>query len=193
MQCLTSDNSTDTSLEASFEGAVIPYRLLLYRVALKMTGSPAEADDLVQDTLLRAFNSFGRLRPDSQIKPWLLRILHNTFVSGWRRKKRERALFKPGVAEDKAPWVVPKKLGNDPEQGADSGLGDEVVLALRELPPAYRHCVVLVDLEQKSYKEAAELLGRPLGTIMSRLFRGRRMLQGKLDDYARREGYLRAA
>lgn len=193
MQCLTPESKPQPLFEASFEQAVLPFRSLLYRVALKMTGSTAEADDLVQDTLLRAFNSFERLRPDSQIKPWLLRILHNTFVSGWRRKKRERALFKPGVAEDKAPWVIPKSLGKDPEAGADRGLGDEVVHALGELPPAYRRCVVLVDLEQKSYKEAAEVLGRPLGTIMSRLFRGRRMLQDKLDGYARREGYLSAA
>ncbi len=173
-----------------FEQAVLPHRPLLTRVALKLTGSVAEADDLVQDTLLRAYGSFDRLRPESQVKPWLLRILHNSFVSSWRRRKRERALFQPGVAEDKAPWVVPKKLGRDPEETADRGLGDEVVHALRELPPAYRRCVVLVDLEERSYKEAAELLGRPLGTVMSRLHRGRRLLQGKLDDYARREGYL---
>lgn len=184
---------TSSPLDSSFEELVLPHRTLLYRVALKMTASPAEADDLVQDTMLRAYGSYERLRPDSQVRPWLLRILHNTFVSSWRRKKREQALLQPGVAEDRAPWLVPQPMSRNPEERADQGLGDEVVHALRELPPAYRRCVVLVDLEQRSYKEAAQLLGRPLGTIMSRLFRGRRMLQGKLDDYARREGYLRAA
>ena len=157
-----------------------------------MTGSAAEADDLVQDTLLRAYNSFDRLRPDSQVKPWLLRILHNSYVSTWRRRKREKALFQPGIAEEKAPWVVPHQVGCSPEEGVHD-LGDEVVHALDELPPAYLSCVLLVDLQERSYKEAAELLGRPLGTVMSRLFRGRRILQDKLDDYARREGYLQSA
>jgi RNA polymerase sigma-70 factor (ECF subfamily) len=184
-----------TESPTSFEALVLPHRGLLYRVALKMTGSPAEADDLVQDTLMKAYVSFDRLRPDSQVRPWLLRILHNTFVSSWRRKKRERALFQPGVAEDRAPWLVPTPPRRSPEESVDAGLGDEVEHALAELPVSYRRCVVLVDLEEKSYREAATELGRPLGTIMSRLFRGRRLLQDKLDGYAHQEGFihLRAA
>lgn len=181
---------TQLQQEESYEQTVLPHRVLLHRVAIKMTGSPTEADDLVQETLLRAFRSFDRLRPDSHVRPWLMRILHNTFVSDWRRRKRERTVLAPNVIEHSAPWVLPRKLSAEPDEAASDGLGDEVVRALSELPPPYRSCVVLVDLQDKSYKEAAELIGRPLGTVMSRLFRGRRMLKGKLGDYARREGYL---
>ncbi len=177
----------------TFEEAIMPHRSLLLRVALKMTGSSAEADDLVQETLLRAFRHFERLRPDSQVRPWLMRIMHNAFVSNWRRKKRERAVLQPAICEHDVPWVLPRKLAGAPDARADDGLGDEVVAALEELPAPYRSCVVLVDIQSKSYKEAAEAIGRPLGTVMSRLFRGRRLLKGKLDDYARREGYLSRA
>jgi RNA polymerase sigma-70 factor, ECF subfamily len=176
--------------QESFEDAVLPHRALMHRVAVKMTGSSAEADDLVQETLLRAFRSFGRLRPDSQVRPWLMRILHNTFVSSWRRKKRENEILQPAICEHNAPWVLPRKIADAPDIKARRGLGDEVVSALYEIPDQYRSCVVLVDIQDKSYKEAAELIGRPLGTVMSRLYRGRRMLKGKLDGYARREGYI---
>lgn len=187
------ESAAEHSNRVSFDEAVLPHRQLLHRVAMKMTGSAAEADDLVQETLLRAFRSFDRLRPDSQVRPWLMRILHNTFVSDWRRRKRERALLQPGVAEHSAPWVMPRKVADAPDVRARDGLCDEVVHALSELPQQYRSCVVLVDIQSKSYKEAAEVIGRPLGTVMSRLFRGRKLLKGKLDDYARREGYLPTA
>jgi RNA polymerase sigma-70 factor (ECF subfamily) len=179
--------------QENFEETILPYRGLMHRVATRMTGSSAEADDLVQETLLRAFRSFDRLRPDSQVRPWLMRILHNTFVSDWRRRRRERNVLQPAVCEHSAPWVMPRRLGDEPDQGTGDGLGDEVVRALSEIPQPYRSCVLLVDVQDKSYKEAAALIGRPLGTVMSRLFRGRKMLKGKLSDYARREGYLRAA
>jgi RNA polymerase sigma-70 factor (ECF subfamily) len=177
--------------EESFEDTILPYCGLMRRVAVRMTGSAAEADDLVQETLLRAFRSYDRLRPDSQVRPWLMRILHNTFVSDWRRRKRERNVLQPTVCEHSAPWVMPRGLSDEAAEGSDDGLGDEVVRALSEIPQPYRSCVLLVDVQDKSYKEAAELIGRPLGTVMSRLFRGRKMLQGKLTDYARREGFLR--
>lgn len=184
------ESVTQLQHDESFENTVLKHRALLLRVAVKMTGSPTEADDLVQETLLRAFRSFGRLRPDSHVRPWLMRILHNTFVSDWRRKKRERTVLAPNVIEHSAPWVIPRKLAEEPDEEASDGLGDEVVQALSEIPTPYRSCVVLVDIQDKSYKEAAELIGRPLGTVMSRLFRGRRMLKGKLGDYARKEGFL---
>lgn len=185
--------ATETTSQKTFEETVLPHRSLMFRVALKMTGSPSEADDLVQETLLRAYRSYGRLRPDSKVRPWLMRILHNTFVSDWRRKKRERNVLQPGVCEHDAPWVLPRKLAEAPDIKAKNGLGDEVVSALNEIPDQYRSCVVLVDIQDKTYKEAADLLGRPLGTVMSRLYRGRRLLKGKLDSYARREGYVPTA
>jgi RNA polymerase sigma-70 factor (ECF subfamily) len=185
--------TTPAAPTETFEDAVLAHRALLHRVALRMTGSHAEADDLVQETLLKAFRHFARLRPDSQVRPWLLRIMHNAFISRWRRAKREREVLEPAARELDASWVLPRGVGGAPDESARHGLGDEVVAALGELPDAYRTCVVLVDLEEKSYREAADALGRPLGTVMSRLFRGRRLLMGKLDGYARREGYVRTA
>jgi RNA polymerase sigma-70 factor (ECF subfamily) len=177
-------------LTAKYEKEVLPLSGLLFRVGMRLTGSPAEAEDLVQETLLRAFRAFGDLRPDSQIRPWLIRILNNTFISEWRKRKRERSLLQPGRCEDLAPWLLPRTTGDATADRPDEGLGDEVVRALGGIPDAYRTCVLLVDLEQKSYKEAARQIGRPVGTVMSRLFRGRRLLQGMLDGYARQEGYL---
>lgn len=175
--------------DQGFEATVLPHARLLHRVATRMTGSPEEAKDLVQETLLRAFGAFEGLRPESRARPWLLKILQNTFISDWRRRKRERSLLQPALCADRAPWLVSSTTSPRPEDV----LGDEVTRALEELPEPYRDCVLLVDLHQRSYKEAAQALGRPVGTVMSRLFRGRRLLQGKLDGYARQEGYISRA
>lgn len=177
----------------TFEGTVLRHRGLLIRVAMRLTCASDDAEDLVQETLLRAYRAFPELRPDSQVRPWLLRILHNTFISDWRKRKRERQLMQPGVAEDRAPWLLPRTTGDGPAERPDDTLSDEVVNALAEIPDAYRACVLLVDLQDRSYKDAAKAIGRPVGTVMSRLFRGRRMLQSKLGDYARQEGYLSRA
>lgn len=174
----------------NFDEAVLPHRGFLLRSALVFTGSRADAEDLVQETLVKAFRAFKSLRPDSDVRPWLGCILRNTFISLWRRKKREMTVLNPGTCLDYVPWLAPSMLADLPGQGEQEGLGDEVTRALSEVPQQYRTLVVLVDLQDKSYQEAASITRQPLGTVQSRLFRGRRLLKRKLADYARREGYL---
>jgi RNA polymerase sigma-70 factor (ECF subfamily) len=169
---------------------VLPHYGTLCRSALRLAGSQAEAEDLVQETLLRAYRAHERLTPESQVRPWLMRILYNTFVSVWRRRKREQRLLQPSLFEHDAPWLLPSPPVADHPDNPLAALDDQVVEALEELPPNYRRCVMLVDVEDKTYKEAADAIGRPVGTVMSRLFRGRRLLQDKLDGYAREVGFL---
>lgn len=175
---------------SQFERIVLPHQQYLFRGAVSLTGSRAEAEDLVQETLLKAYRAFERLRPDSDIRPWLMCILRNTFISSWRKRKRELALLRAETCVEDVPWLAPHKPFEEPGRRMTDGLGDEVVAALDEVPQNYRALVVLVDLEQKTYREAADITNQPLGTVQSRLFRGRRLLKRKLADYARREGYL---
>jgi RNA polymerase sigma-70 factor (ECF subfamily) len=186
-QTITSDS------DHAFEQVVHFHRSHLLRSAMSYTGSYAEAEDLVQETFFKAYRAFDRLLPGSDVRPWLSCILRNTFISAWRRRRRERAMLEPETCLDRAPWLAPRKLADEPGWGENEGLGDEVVRALEEVPGSYRTLLLLVDLHQKSYQEAADLTNQPLGTVQSRLFRGRRLLKTKLADYARREGYLAEA
>jgi RNA polymerase sigma-70 factor, ECF subfamily len=179
--------------QAAFEEAVLPQRGILLRNARRMTSTPSEAEDLVQETLLKAFKAFDKLRPESQIRAWLLRIMRNTFISAWRRKRREKVVLQQGVDEQRAVWLHPEPPTKQPSQRPADDLDDEIVAALREVPASYRDCIILVDIHQKSYREAAALTKQPLGTVQSRLFRGRRILKGLLRDFAEREGYLQQA
>lgn len=180
----------------SFFRSVLIHREVLLRAATQMTGSTVEAEDLVQEALIKAYRAFDRLRPHSQTRPWLLKILRNTFISEWRRRRRERAVLQLGVHDITARWLRETPQTEPVASWSDrpsDDLDDEVVEALNEVPHHYRTCVLLVDVHQKSYQEAAELTRQPLGTVQSRLFRGRRMLKGLLNEYARREGYLAKA
>ncbi len=181
------------SQEHRFSQTVLIHRELILRSAMQMTGSISDAEDIVQDTLLKAYHAFDRLRPQSQMRPWLLRILRNTFISQWRRRRRERTILQQNTG-DESVWWLKLQLHAEPEpRRPGDDLGDEVVEALEEVPTHYRTCVILVDLHQKSYQEAAQLTKQPLGTVQSRLFRGRRILKGLLQEYAQKEGYLSQA
>lgn len=179
-----------------FSREVLVHREELLRAAMHLTRSAVEAEDLVQESLIKAYRAFDRLRPHSQTRPWLLKILRNTFISEWRRRRRERAVLQLGAHDISARWMrdapQTESVATCSDRPADD-LDDEVVEALNEVPHHYRTCVLLVDVHQKSYQETAELTSQPLGTVQSRLFRGRRILKGLLDDYARREGYLARA
>jgi RNA polymerase sigma-70 factor (ECF subfamily) len=185
------------SRDGLFRDAVLVHRPYLLRLAGRLTGSRAPAEDLVQETLLKAYRALDRLEPGSSVRPWLLRIMRNTHISEWRHTRRERETLEQAAGDaELVPWLRPERRdGPDwaTDRWAGDGLADEVVRALAEVPVHYRTCVLLVDIEQKSYLEAAALTDQPLGTVQSRLFRGRRILQGLLRDYARREGYLAAA
>lgn len=165
----------------------------LYRTALRLTGSRAEADDLVQETVLRAFASWDQYCAGTNCRAWLYRILMNAFINGYRRRARERDMLDlerdPTRGEDLVSECTRASLAPSPTRGH---MSDEVEHALAGLLPEFRAVVLLVDVEEMSYRDVADALGCPVGTVMSRLHRARRMLQHQLRGYAEAEGYVRA-
>ena len=160
----------------------------LYTVASRMTRGSSEAEDLVQDTIVKAMRAREQFEPGTNLKAWLLRILTNTFINRYRRGGLERDLFEGPDADPLADgWVGASTMRSirDPETAALRPLVEaEVVRALDELPPEFRLAVVLSDVEELSYKEIADVMGCPIGTVMSRLHRGRKLLQKSLRDHA---------
>jgi RNA polymerase sigma-70 factor (ECF subfamily) len=165
----------------------------LYRTALWLTHNRAEAEDLAQETYLRAFRSFHRFNPGTNCRAWLLTILRNTFLNRARRESREV------LEDDAAFWeAAPESMtqhaptGNNPEEEFfQTVVHGDVDRALRALPLVFRETVILADLQGFTYKEAAEVLGCPIGTVMSRLARGRQLLRRSLQRFAREHGYLK--
>jgi RNA polymerase sigma-70 factor (ECF subfamily) len=180
-----------------FEATALPHMQALYAGAARMTGNARDAEDLVQDTYLKAFRFFHRYQPDTNIRAWLFKILTNTFINSYRRKARERDQL--GIPESDAVLeraALPDAWGgfDDPERSLFTGaVSDEVQRAIEALPVDFRMAVVLRDLEDFSYQEIADMLECPLGTVMSRLYRGRRLLQRTLHEFAVREGYITGA
>jgi RNA polymerase sigma-70 factor (ECF subfamily) len=161
----------------------------LYRTALRLTGRPQDAEDLVQETYLRAWRSLHTYRPGTNPKAWLFRILHNAHIDRFRASSRTVPTVDELEGQDPA-FVVHET----PETLVMSGLMDaEVRQALAEIPEVFRACLVLADLEGFSYQEIADILGIPRGTVMSRLFRGRRAMRRLLTRYGRDRGYLKAS
>lgn len=172
-----------------FQRAVLPYVSELYGTAVRLTRSRTEADDLLQEALLRAWSFWDRFEQGTNARAWMHRILMNTFINGYRRKKRERELLAEVDREmERRPFVDHASF-----QRRAEGVGDEVQMALEQLPDEFRQVVLLVDFDDLSYREVADTLGCPIGTVMSRLHRGRRVLKRELRGYARAEGYLQAA
>ncbi len=179
--------------EVPFESEVMPHIHTLFGAALRLTRSASEAEDLVQETYLKAFRSFSQFQVGTNCKAWLFRILTNTFINKYRRKVKEREILdsefrqnKPG--EDGEGFAVGQNLENDL---ADRFLSDEVLEALEKVPTDFRLVVVLSDIYGYSYKEIASRVDIPIGTVMSRLFRGRRLLQDQLFEYAVKEGVIK--
>ena len=160
----------------------------LYRTALRLTGRSQDAEDLVQETYLRAWRSLHTYKPGTNPKAWLFRILHNAHIDRFRASSRTVQTVDELEGQDPA-FVVPET----PESMVMAGLMDaEVRKALMELPEVFRACLILADLEGFSYQEIADILGIPRGTVMSRLFRGRRAMRRALATYGREHGYLKA-
>jgi RNA polymerase sigma-70 factor (ECF subfamily) len=171
----------------SFEAEALPHLDTLYRVALRLTANPAAAEDLVQDTMLRALRAWGTFRPGSNARAWLVTILRNQFISGWRSGRRGAQ-----PVDVEAIPELPDLADPDPEGRFFAELVDEEVLAaLDRLPEEFREVIVLSDLEGLPYAEVAEALDIPVGTVKSRIFRGRRILQGQLRRYAEESGLIR--
>jgi RNA polymerase sigma-70 factor, ECF subfamily len=172
----------------SFEVELLGHLDTLYGVSCRMTKSTTEAEDLVQDTVVKAMRARDQFTPGTNLKAWLLRILTNTFINRYRRGGLERDLFEGPEADSLTDgWVgaTTMRAMRDPETQALSPLVEaEVQRALDDLPAEFRLAVVLSDIEELSYKEIADAMGCPIGTVMSRLHRGRRLLQKTLREHA---------
>jgi len=174
----------------SFDDEALPHLDALYRVALRLTGDAARAEDLVQDTMLKAYRSWRQYRPGTNAKGWLLTILRNTFINDYRRRKLEPVAMDLEVVE---PHAIFRDIETaDPEGAFFSQIVDEKVLqAIDALPPEFREVLVLSDMEGLRYAEIAEALQVPVGTVKSRLFRARRLLQAALYEHAVEMGYIK--
>jgi len=183
---------------ARFEAMVSEHLDGLFGASLRLTRHRPRAEDLLQETFLRAWRSFHTFRPGTNVRAWLYRILMNAYIDGYRKSEREPEVVDQ---EDVDEFYLYSKVhesedyrraGNPEEVLLNSLMDADVKGALDSLPEAFRNVVILADIEGFSYREIAEILGIPIGTVMSRLHRGRRQLQVRLWEYARRARYIDA-
>jgi RNA polymerase sigma-70 factor (ECF subfamily) len=175
---------------AHFEGEALPHLDAVYRVAMRLARDPAEAEDLTQETMLKALRAWHQYQPGTNAKAWLLTILRNTFINRYRRDQHRRETVD---VHDIEPFTVFREVQDvDPEGTFFSKIvDDEILRAIDALPPEFRETLVLSDVEGLSYAEIADIEGVPVGTVKSRLFRARQALQKRLYDYAVEMGYVR--
>jgi RNA polymerase sigma-70 factor (ECF subfamily) len=185
-------DETAEARHARFESEALPYIDQLYAAALRMTRNAADAEDVVQETFAKAYASFHQFTPGTNLKAWLYRILTNTYINSYRKKQRQPQIADGDNVED---WQLARA-----ESHTSSGLKSAETVALERLPdsdvkdalqalaPDFRLAVFLADVEGFSYKEIAEIMGTPIGTVMSRLNRGRNQLRNLLAEYARDRG-----
>ena len=188
------DVATETPEERAirFEADAMPFLDQLYSAALRMTRNPSDAEDVVQEAYAKAYASFHQFKPGTNLKAWLYRILTNTYINSYRKAQRQPKISGSVDVED---WQLARAASHSSgglpsaEREALDKLPDTVITdALESLSPDFRQAVLLADVEGFSYKEIAEIMGTPIGTVMSRLNRGRGQLRDKLGDYARQRG-----
>jgi RNA polymerase sigma-70 factor (ECF subfamily) len=187
----TKDTAVETTVaqerEARFEREVVPFMGQLYPAALRMTRNPSDAEDLIQETFAKAYAKFHQFQPGTNLRAWLHRILSNTFINTYRKKRREPLQDLGGEFQDD--WQTGADPLTPPARSAEAEVLDrlgesEVLRALRELPTEFRVAIYLADIEGYPYREVAEMMGTPIGTVMSRLHRGRAKLRQRLAGFA---------
>ena len=190
-----SDARQDADTRALFEEQALPFMDQLYAAAMRMTRNPADAGDLVQETYVKAFAAFGSFTQGTNLKAWLYRILTNTFINSYRKNQRNPY---QGTLDDLEDWQLGSAESitqqghstRSAEAEAIDHLPDsDVKAALQAIPEDFRLAVYLADVEGFAYQEIADIMKTPVGTVMSRLHRGRRLLRGLLADYARERGF----
>jgi len=182
--------------QADFERDAMQYTRQLYSAAMRMTRNPSDAEDLVQETYLKAYRAYHTFQEGTNLKAWLYRILTNTYINKYRKDSRRPSEVDLGTVED---MYLYRRLGSEESAEAarttedrvlDGMVESEVKQAVEELPETFRMPVLLADLEGFSYKEIAEILDIPIGTVMSRLHRGRKAMQKRLWEFAEQRGLL---
>lgn len=189
---LTAILSGGNDRHAEFEAEAMPHMDILYNFALRTTGDPDDAKDLLQETFLKAYRFWDKYEKGTNIRAWLFRIMKNSYINRYRKETRE-----PDKVDYEDVENFYDSIRDDSKETSDlqqrmfgNLLGDEVTTALQELPDDFRTVVILCDIEGLTYEEIAEFLNCPIGTVRSRLHRGRKMLQARLHAYAKEHGYL---
>jgi len=189
-----SNLAEDRKKQTEFSKAIEPHLTSLYNTALRMTRNQHDAEDLVQDTLFKAYRAIDQFKKDTNFRAWIFRILINTFITGYRKsiKEPQKISF-----DDLEEFYLFKRLDETTElqevskdDFLENLFDDDIKSALESLPYQFRLVVLLCDVEGFSYNEIAEIIDAPLGTVMSRLYRGRKLLQRYLWNYAKQRGYI---
>jgi len=190
---MTEDPQTPAQRSHEFEQLVLEHMDMLYAVALKLTRNATDAEDLVQNAVVKALRFHDKFKEGTYIKAWLLTILRNTFINDYRRKVRSPAMTElsgtEAAVDRSADPEVPIEVELGDRDALMELLDDEVRAALEAVPLDFRLPVIMADMEDKSYKEIADAMNCPLGTVMSRLYRGRKLLREALQQYAKDRRY----
>jgi RNA polymerase sigma-70 factor (ECF subfamily) len=187
---------TNEERAARFERDALPYLDQIYRGALRMTRNPSDAEDLVQETFIKAFTKFHTFTEGTNLKAWLFRIMTNTYITSYRRRQREPLQSSADELTDgqlaATPIMATGSFRSAEAQALDHITDTAVLDALAALPEDFQIAVYLADVEGFTYREIAQIMGTPVGTVMSRLHRGRAILRASLADFARDHGFATA-